>query len=95
MNQLVPITSAVLYAAALQSLVSAGARDRLARAGNRWFRRLCAGGKRIRTIGPSRGFRRSEPLARKQTSVVRTAVPLRRDRWFESASLQSGADAVR
>jgi hypothetical protein len=31
--------------------------------------------------------RRSEPLARKQTSGVGTAVPLRRDRWFESGSL--------
>ena len=29
--------------------------------------RLRAGGSRIRTIGPSRGFPRSEPLARKQT----------------------------
>jgi hypothetical protein len=31
--------------------------------------------------------RRSEPLARKQTPGVGTAVPLRRDRWFESGSL--------
>src|SRR3984893_15871163 len=42
------------YAAALQSLVSAGARDRLARAEEPVVRRLCAGGNRIRTIGPSR-----------------------------------------
>src|SRR5437016_5687166 len=40
------------YAAALQSLVSAGARDRLARAEEPVVRRLCAGGNRIRTIGP-------------------------------------------
>src|ERR1700730_15574329 len=39
---------------ALQSLVSAGARDRLARAEEPVVRRLCAGGNRIRTIGPSR-----------------------------------------
>ena len=51
MNQLVPITSAVLYAAALQSLVSAGARDRLARAEEPVVRRFCTGGNRIRTIG--------------------------------------------
>src|SRR5882724_9424871 len=43
------------YAAALQSLVSAGARDRLARAEEPVVRRLCAGGKEIRTLGPSRG----------------------------------------
>src|SRR6266566_4856476 len=42
------------YAAALQSLVSAGARDRLARAEEPVLRRLCAGGRRIRTTGPSR-----------------------------------------
>jgi len=41
------------YAAALQSLVSAGARDRLARAEEPVVRRLCAGGRRIRTPGPS------------------------------------------
>ena len=41
------------YAAALQSLVSAGARDRLARAEEPVVRRLCAGGNRIRTIGPA------------------------------------------
>src|SRR4029077_12555815 len=40
------------YAAALQSLVSAGARDRPARAEESVVRRLCAGGNRIRTIGP-------------------------------------------
>jgi len=34
------------------------------------------------------GFPRSEPVARKLASDVRTAVPLRRDRWFESTSLQ-------
>src|SRR6266704_2446873 len=37
------------YAAALQSLVSAGARDRLTRAEEPVVRRLCAGGKWIRT----------------------------------------------
>jgi hypothetical protein len=41
------------HAAALQSLVSAGARDRLARAEEPVVRRLCAGGNRIRTIGPA------------------------------------------
>ena len=40
------------YAAALQSLVSAGARDRLARAEEPVVRRLCAGGGGIRTFGP-------------------------------------------
>src|SRR5437660_10303970 len=40
------------YAAALQSLVSAGARDRLARAEEPVVRRLSPGGKWIRTIGP-------------------------------------------
>jgi hypothetical protein len=44
--------------------------------------RLPAGGRWIRTPGPSRGFPRSEPVARKPTSDVRTAVPLQRDRWF-------------
>ena len=43
------------YAAALQSLVSAGARDRLARAEEPVVRRLCAGANEIRTIGPSQG----------------------------------------
>src|SRR5438445_6872308 len=42
------------YAAALQSLVSAGARDRLARAEEPVVRRLCAGGRWIRTLGPLR-----------------------------------------
>src|SRR5437773_8996263 len=42
------------YAAALQSLVSAGARDRLARAEEPVVRRLCAGASRIRTPGPGR-----------------------------------------
>src|SRR5438128_11675779 len=42
------------YAAALQSLVSAGAGDRLARAEEPVVRRLCAGGNRIRTLGPPR-----------------------------------------
>src|SRR5258708_37925915 len=40
------------YAAALQSLVSAGVRDRLARAEEPVVRRLCAGGSEIRTLGP-------------------------------------------
>src|SRR5258707_10565110 len=43
-------------AAALQSLVSAGARDRLARAEEPVVRRLCAGGRWIRTPrSPRRG----------------------------------------
>src|SRR5258707_12933744 len=40
------------YAPALQSLVSAGARDRLARAEEPVVRGLCAGGSRIRTLSP-------------------------------------------
>src|SRR5207244_13642790 len=46
-----PISGVRRYAAALQSLVSAGARDRLARVEEPVVRRLCAGGKWIRTIG--------------------------------------------
>jgi len=42
------------YAAALQSLVSAGARDRLARAEEPVVRRLSAGGRWIRTFGSAR-----------------------------------------
>ncbi len=42
--------------------------------------KLAAGGKWIRTFGPSQGF----SLARKPTSGVRTAVSLRRDRRFEA-----------
>ena len=49
------------YAAALQSLVSAGARDRLARAEEPVVRRLCAGGKRIRTLGPAPWTTRASP----------------------------------
>ena len=37
---------------------------------------------------PLRECRRSEPLARNETSSVGNGVPLRRDRWFESGSLQ-------
>jgi hypothetical protein len=55
------------YAAALQSLVSAGARDRLARAEEPVVCRLCARGGRIRTLGPpSEGCMqtpRSPPIA--------------------------------
>ena len=40
---------------AVQSLVSAGARDRLARAEEPVVGRLCAGGRWIRTIGPRKG----------------------------------------
>src|SRR5467141_5313109 len=48
----IPNSGVRRYAAALQALVSAGARDRLARAEEPVVRRLCAGGKWIRTIGP-------------------------------------------
>src|ERR1700724_1893678 len=78
------------YAAALQSLVSAGARDRLARAEEPVVRRLCAGGRWIRTIGPRHeragfccGRRIAGPNGGNQKGVF-----LMRYRWFGSISLQ-------
>jgi hypothetical protein len=50
------------HAAALQSLVIAGARDRLARAEEPVVRRLCAGGNWIRTICPTNSAMLSRPM---------------------------------
>src|SRR5439155_25392512 len=73
------------YAAALQSLVSAGARDRLVRAEEPVVRGLCAGGKQLRTLSPPRAkhcgtarrstFRRS-PFSKKDL-LVREGGPRR------------------
>jgi len=78
------------YAAALQSLVSAGARDRLARAEEPVVRRLCAGGRWIRTFGSA-----PNPLPFSETAVpspmtVDGLVTGTRNRKSESISLQRG-----
>jgi hypothetical protein len=85
----IPNSGVRRYAAALQSLVSAGVRDRLARA----VRRLCARGRWIRTIGPRHeragfccGRRIAEPNGGSQKGLF-----LIRYRWFESISLQRRA----
>src|SRR6266446_2106014 len=82
----IPNSGVRRYAAALQSLVSAGVRDRLARA----VRRLCARGRWIRTIGPRHeragfccGRRIAEPNGSSQKGLF-----LIRYRWFDSISLQ-------
>src|ERR1700731_2852389 len=74
------------HAAALRSLVSAGARDRLARAEEPVVRRLCAGGKWIRTIGSLP--RLSSIRAVRAEIIGRSTDVFRRDREFDVSALQ-------
>src|SRR5437016_12535316 len=83
------------YAAALQSLVSAGARDRLARAEEPVVRRLCAGGREIRTLGPPRlGGLNCDPPKNGKTPVISIndgALPFR---WASTPRAWKAASAT-
>src|SRR5437870_9145274 len=79
------------YAAALQSLVSAGARDRLARAEEPVVRRLSPGGRGFELLVPQSQeiilrAHRDRPSA--LCSPRESDTPHERDRGFESAFLQ-------
>src|SRR5207244_3749435 len=76
------------YAAALQSLVSAGARDRVARAEEPVVRRLCAGGSKIRTLGPPWGRR----MYGTRSDVSRIRTPGDRACWRNRGPRDNGVD---